>query len=80
MPEPAVVIAVSGHRVPYRPGGAAVEQPLEPAPVDHPGVRGDEGGGGVEVWSVHRSIRSPEPVPRIERNGHGRDILKRWRY
>ena len=56
--EPAVVVAVGGHRVPYRRGRPVLEQPLEPAPVEHPGVGGDEGGGRVEVWSVHRPMRT----------------------
>jgi hypothetical protein len=37
---------------------AVLEQPLEAAPVEHPGVGGDEGTGRVEVWSVHRPMTS----------------------
>jgi len=31
--EPAIVVAVGGHRVPHRCGRAVLEQPLEQAPV-----------------------------------------------
>src|SRR2546429_425432 len=61
--EAAVVIAVGGHRVPYRPRGAVLEQPLEASPVEHPGVGGDEGGGRAEVWSVHRPMTSRAAMP-----------------
>ena len=57
--EPAVLIAAGSHRVPYRPGGTVAEHPLEPAAVKHPGVRGDEGGRGFKVWSVHPPMRPP---------------------
>src|SRR6516225_9158736 len=78
MPEPAVIVAVRGHRVPHRSGRLVAEQPLEPAPVDHPRVRGDEGGGSIEVRSVHRSIMTAAPPYRIERNGHRRGMLTGW--
>ena len=42
--EAAVVIAVGGHRVADRRGRAVLEQPLKAAPVEHPGVSGDERG------------------------------------
>jgi len=64
VPEPAVVVAVGGHRVPHRLGGAVAEQPLEPAPVEDPRVRGDEGSRGIKVRSVHPAItaRPGRPV------------------
>ena len=75
--EPAVVIAVGGHRVPHRRGRPVLEQPLEAAPVKHPGVGGDEGGGRVEVWSIHRPIR-PRAAPRVLNETAVADILVGW--
>src|SRR6185437_8814506 len=54
--EPAVLVAVGGHRVPHGAGRAVLEQPLEAPPVEHPGTSGHEGGGRGEIWSVHRAI------------------------
>src|SRR5204862_7913426 len=63
MTEAAVVIAVGGHRVADRRGRAVLEQPLETAPVEHPGAGGDERGRRAEVWSVHRPMTSRAAAP-----------------
>jgi AraC-like DNA-binding protein len=57
MPEPPVVVAVRGHRIPHWRRAAAAEHPLESAAVNHPRVGGDEGGGRIEVRSVHPPMR-----------------------
>jgi hypothetical protein len=46
-----------------RRGRAVLEKPLEAAPVEHPGVGGDEARGRVEVWSVHRPMTSRAAAP-----------------
>src|SRR6201982_2944805 len=54
--EAAVVIAVGSHRVADRRGRPVLEQPLKAAPVEHPGVSGDERGRRAEFWSIHRPM------------------------
>ena len=66
-------------RVPHRPGRAAVEQPLEHPPVEHPRRRGQEPAAAVEVWRLlHGAISAPAARRRLERNGHRREILVTW--
>ena len=77
--EAAVVVPVGRDRVPDRLGGAAVEQPLEHPPVEHPRAGGHELGGRVEVRSLlHGAISAPAARRRIERNGQRHDILVSW--
>src|SRR5260370_8678146 len=66
--EPAVGIAVRGDRVAHRLRRAAAHQPLEPAPLQHPAVGGDELLSCVNVWDAHAPSRPPRPPPRLERN------------
>src|SRR5207247_248791 len=58
-------------RVADRRGRAALEQPLEAAPVEHPGVGGDERGRRAEVWSVHRPMTSRAVAPVLNETAIG---------
>jgi hypothetical protein len=61
-----IAIRVNGGKHPV--AVAAPEQKLEPPPVQHPAMRGQEGGGSLEV-NCHTANSAADPLPNLERFG-----------
>ncbi len=71
MPEPAVAVAVSGHRGKYRRTVAAVPQQLETALVKYAAAGSKEPGGGGEIgYLFHATHPTSRSAGGLERIGH----------